>query len=290
VNQRACGSCTGGPRVRGSAKRAVADVIVSAPRRRSQLHLRPRTVLGRHDQPRLALQHAGASSGGSGAAAVVQARTPSAEQRALQRIAIAQPACELESTGHLRRRRLRPPAAGERPCPLRLVHDHGQAGPRPGRSARRSKPRPPWPNGSPGRPRSLWSSTTTLWHPQCGTLQNECDQAHASATAAVAAHAQQRLANCTGTSLISQLRDIAPDLRLRRRRPRSTSRRSGLPLRNQRCAPRCLRAPVRSRRRLPGRRRPQHREHTSWPEVTVNVFSGPDRTDVPSRSPWTAPV
>jgi hypothetical protein len=43
---------------------------------------------------------------------------------------------------------------------------------------------------------------------QCGTLQNECDQAHGLATSAVAAHAQQRLNNCNGNVLTAQLRDI----------------------------------------------------------------------------------
>lgn len=262
----------------------VADVIgFGTAGDASQLHLQPRTVSG--DTISLRLWHfsaAGASSGGSGAASAVQARPPSsAEQRALQRIAIAQPACELEEAqgifggaacDHLREESVR---ALFDWYTTTVVPGLDQAG---AASAFRAEAAlAEW---------LAWQAEVALvFHddpagtPQCGTLQNECDQAHASATAAVAAHAQQRLTNCTGTSLTSQLRDIARisdfsgagaiDL---------TS--VGLPdATNGELLRACAHleitvvdfpavAALNAANTLRGR-------------VTVDVFSGPDRTDVP---------
>ena len=43
----------------------------------------------------------------------------------------------------------------------------------------------------------------------CGPMQLNCNDAHAAATAAVADMAERRLQNCTGTSLASQFRDVS---------------------------------------------------------------------------------
>jgi hypothetical protein len=176
-----------------------------------ELHLRPRTITG--GIVALELWHfstGGASSGGATAAAILQSHTPSsAEQQALQRITIAEAACVLEQAQGITGG---PACANERPESVRALFDWYINAVRPGLQGAGNAPSfdaevalVEWLAWQAEVARVFRNSAP----PQCGTLQNECDQAHGLATTAVGAHAQRRLNNCTGTSLASQMRDVA---------------------------------------------------------------------------------
>jgi hypothetical protein len=177
----------------------------------SELHLQPHGSSG--EAISLQLWHfstAGASSGGAAAAAGLLSRPISnAERQANQRIAAAHRACNAEvGQGILDG----PACADVVPETVRALFDWYANAVRPGLQAAADA--------------LSFAAETTLaewlaWEaevrelfrnvapPACGTLQNECEVAHALATTAVAAHARRRLDNCTGTSLASQLRDVA---------------------------------------------------------------------------------
>jgi hypothetical protein len=247
----------------------------------SDLHLRPRSIAG--GTITLEVWHfstAGASGGGSAAAAAMQSRQPSAaEQQALQRIAVAQQACDAEVAQGIVGG---PACADVRPESVRALFDWYTNRVRPGLeqaatalSFEAEAAMAEW---------LAWQAEVVLVFlndppPQCGTLQNECDQAHVLATTAVGAHAQRRLGNCTGTSLAAQMRDVARmadfadagaiDL---------TS--VGLPdAANGELLRACAHLeidvidfPVVASLLIP---------NTLRGRVTVDVFTGPDRTDVP---------
>ena len=251
----------------------------------SELHLQPRTVAG--GTVSLRLRHfstAGAAAGGAAAAAAMQAHQPSAaEQQALQRIAAAEQACQAELAAGVFSG---PACADVRPEGVRALFDWYLNAVRPGLQAAGSAP-------SFVAEKSLadwlsWEAEVRLLFlndppPACGTLQNECEVAHGLATAAVGAHAQRRLDNCTGTSLAAQLRDVvriadfagAGALDLTSLNPPLPSATNGDLLHK------CAHLEI---------------EVTSFPEiaalfhantlrgrVTVDVNTGPDRTDVPFR-------
>jgi hypothetical protein len=177
----------------------------------SDLHLRPRLVeVGVITLELWHFSTAGASSGGSAASAAMQSRQPSAaEQQALQRIAVAQQACDAELAQGIAGG---PACANVRPESVRALFDWYTNAVRPGLDQADTAL-------SPQAEAALaewlaWKAEVELVFlndppPQCGTLQSECDSAHVLATTAVAAHVQRRLNNCTGTSLAAQLRDVA---------------------------------------------------------------------------------
>lgn len=249
----------------------------------SELHLQPHTIAGGTITLRLwHFSTAGAAAGGATAARAMQTHQPSsAEQQALQRIAAAQQACQAElASGSFSG----PACANVRSEGVRALFDWYVNAVRPGLEAAGNAP-------SFVAEESLadwlaWEAEVRLLFlndppPACGTLQSECVAAHLLARDAVRAHADRRLDNCTGTSLASQLRDVArmadfagagaiditgPPLNL----PDATS---GALLRE------CAHLEI---------------EVTDFPaiaalnvgntlqgQVTVDVHTGPDRTDVP---------
>lgn len=241
----------------------------------ADLHLVPRTVAG--GQIVLDLWHfstGGASSGGAGAAATMQTHQPStAEQQAQQQIAASQQACEAELAQ----------AIADGPACAKFQQDLTRAL----FTWYVDAVKPALQNAA-GAPSFEVEAALNEWLRWAGTvedspppapdsLRNEINQAHALASAAVADLARRRLANCTGTDLTSQLRDvgrvadyvIAGDVDLAGQ---------GLPAVED-LAHACAHLKI---------------EVTKFPpiaallygntlqgRVTVDVFSGPDRTDIP---------
>jgi hypothetical protein len=249
----------------------------------SELHLQPHELLA--GTISLQLWHfstAGASSGGSAAAAAVLSRPISnAERQAKQRIAAAHRACNAELAAGTPNG---PACADVRPETVRALFDWYTNAVRPQLQSAANAPSftaeaslAEWLAWE-GEVRELFRNDPP---PACGTLQTDCEAAHAFATTAVAAHAKRRLDNCTGTSLASQLRDVArmadfagagaiditgPPLNL----PDATNGdliRECAHLKIEVTAFPAI-AALNTSNRLRGR-------------VTVDVFSGDDRTDVP---------
>jgi hypothetical protein len=152
---------------------------------------------------------AGGSSGGAGAAVAMQRPISNAERQAMQRIAAAWRPCNAEQAQGIFDG---PACANVRPESIRALFDWYVNAVRPNLEAA--------PNALSFSAEAAltewlaWQAEVQLVFkndppPICGTLQSECDAAHALATTAVAAHVSRRLDNCTGTSLASQFRDVA---------------------------------------------------------------------------------
>jgi hypothetical protein len=144
----------------------------------------------------------GASSGGAAAASAMQSYQPtSAEGRAMQRIAAATPGCEAERASGI----FNGPACTHlEQETVRALFDW---------YANAVKPALEQAVGAPSFQLEAalqeWLSwAATVAAKLNGELQNELSQAKALASDAVADFANRRLNNCTGTSLASQLRDV----------------------------------------------------------------------------------
>ena len=242
----------------------------------SDLHLQPRSVSD--DSVSLALWHfstAGASSGAGAAAAAVASRVPSsAETAAMQRIAVAEMACAAEQARGIEDG---PACANQLNELASALSDWYRATVSPG--LRDALGAPSFEIEAALAEWLFWQQETEvrlggLLGP-CGPMQLSCNDAHAAATAAVADMADRRLQNCTGTSLASQFRDVsrvadfadagAIDL------PGA-----GLPA-NLLHACAHLEIEVTDFPSIAALFHP----NTLRGRVTVNVRSGPDRTDVP---------
>jgi hypothetical protein len=246
----------------------------------SELHLEPLDVTA--SALSLDVWHfstAGASSGGGAAVAAVASRTPTAEEaRARARIAAAQPACRAELDAGVADG---PACAHLREETVRALFAWYDSGVRPALAAAESAP-----SFTAEASLAEWlaweAEVQTVFlddTPLCGTLQNECDAARELATTAVAGHASRRLANCTGTSLAGQVRDVsrmadfaaagALDLATR-----------GLPdATNGDLIRACAHLEI-AVTDFPGVAARFH-SNTLRGRVTVDVFSGADRTDLP---------
>ena len=246
----------------------------------SDLHLTPRTIAG--GTITLELWHfstGGASSGGASAAAAMQGYTPSAaESAALQRIGAASGPCEAELTNGI----FNGPACA-------FLHQE-QVGALRDWYANAVKPQLDQAVGAPAAQVEQAMAEWLQWKATvestlndishiCGPLVSECDAAAVAATRAVQDLALRRLQSCDGTALANQLRDVsrvadfvdagAIDL---------TANNSGLPDVNE----------------LPHECAHLKIDVTEFPtvaallyantlrgRVTVDVRTGPDRTDVP---------
>ena len=251
----------------------------------SELHLQPHSVSG--GTISLQLWHfstAGGSSGGSSAAAAMQSRPISnAERQAKQRIAAAHRACNAEVAQGISDG---PACANVIPESVRALFDWYTNAIRPGwrrpRTRSPSRRRPRSPNGSPGRPRCGSSSGTTQQaRPPAAPCKTSATPPRRSPPPRSAAHAQRRLDNCTGTSLASQIRDVARmadfagagALDLTSLDPPLPDATNGDLLHE--CAH--LRIDVLDFPVVPARLR----ANTLRGQVVTDVHAGPDRTDVP---------
>ena len=241
----------------------------------TDLHLVPRTVAG--GQIVLELWHfstGGASSGGAAAAATMQTHQPStAEQQAQQQIAASQQACQAEIAQ----------AISDGPACAKFQQDLTRAL----FTWYVDAVKPALQNAA-GAPSYEVEAALNEWLRWAGTveaspapapdsLRNEILQAHGLAGTAVAELARQRLGNCTGTDLRSQLRDVgrvadyvvAGDVDLAAQ---------NLPAVED-LAHACAHLKIDVTKFPPiasllyG--------NTLQGRVTVDVFSGPDRTDIP---------
>lgn len=176
----------------------------------TELHLVPRTVTGGTIAvPLFHFSTAGASSGGAAAGASASTHVPSAaEARALARIAAAGPACEAELVVLI----------FDGPGCTHLKQEIGRALSAWYRDT--VKPGLAQAVGAPSfevdvaiREWLNWSATVHIAMNSlagvCDNLQAECDEAGRLAGDAVVDLAVRRLQNCTGTSLASQFRDVS---------------------------------------------------------------------------------
>jgi len=175
----------------------------------SNLHLVPREIDG--GTILVELWHfsaGGAAAGGASVAAAMQSHQPSAaEQQAQQRIAAATAACAAELAQDIFNG---PACANLHPETERALRDWYTSAVRPG--LQQAVGAPSFQVEAAMAEWLYWQEKverllTDLLGP-CGNLQNECGQAHALATAAIADLAQRRLQNCTGSALASQIRDV----------------------------------------------------------------------------------
>jgi hypothetical protein len=241
----------------------------------SDTHLVPRTI--ESGTVGVDLWHfsiAGAASGGASAAEAMTAYTPSsAERRAAQRVAAAAPACEAE-------RSQTPPVDGPGCAALQAELEDALA------DWYSEEVRPAL-TAALGAPSFEVEEAAVRWLNWAATvgqylgllspnpLQAQLTEATAAATAAIGDMANRRLANCTGTVLRDQLRDVQRIVDIAEQGALDLTS-VGLP---ENLYGACAHLAIHVLEFPPVLARNEN--NTLRGRVVVDVFNGPDRTDLP---------